>query len=89
MPLAEACDNPIDLLLTDVIMPRLGGPALAARLRAKQPELRVLYMSGYTENTIALDGVLPPGIKLLQKPFTSIQLLEMVGDVLGQPPRWT
>jgi PAS domain S-box-containing protein len=83
--LAEAHPKPINLLLTDVIMPRMGGPMLAARLRVKQPDLKVLYISGYSENTIAREGVLPRGIRLLQKPFNAEQLLEMVRCVLAHP----
>jgi PAS domain S-box-containing protein len=85
--LGEAHPEPIDLLVSDVIMPRMGGPMLAARLRVKQPDLKVLYISGYSENTIAREGVLPPGIRLLQKPFNAEQLLEMVRSVLAHTPR--
>ena len=66
------------LLLTDVVMPGLSGPNLAARLLQQNPRLRVLYMSGYSEDAAAAHGTSWGGIPLLQKPFTSSQLAERV-----------
>jgi two-component system, cell cycle sensor histidine kinase and response regulator CckA len=66
------------LLLTDVVMPGLSGPNLAARLLQQNPRLRVLYMSGYSEDAAALHGTFWGGVPLLQKPFTSSQLAERV-----------
>jgi PAS domain S-box-containing protein len=68
--------GPIDLLLTDVVMPQLGGPALAARLLAERPTLPVLYMSGYT------DGEVSPGAALIQKPFAPAELMRAVRAAL-------
>lgn len=70
--------GPIDILLTDVIMPKLRGPELAARLRSQYPELKVIYMSGYTESALVQDGVLEKNTVLLQKPFTLKKLFEAI-----------
>jgi CheY-like chemotaxis protein len=67
---AQAHDGRIHLLLTDVVMPGMDGKELAARLAKLQPEIRVLYMSGYPESVIAHKGILDPGIDYIQKPFT-------------------
>jgi signal transduction histidine kinase len=66
------------LLVTDVVMPGLSGPNLAARLMQQNPRLRVLYMSGYPEDATAVHGTFWGGIPLLQKPFTPAQLNERV-----------
>jgi PAS domain S-box-containing protein len=82
--LAAEHAGPIHLLVTDVIMPDGGGPALAARMTVARPHLRVLYVSGYTDDAIAHHGVLEPGIALLQKPFTPISLARKVREVLDR-----
>ena len=82
LAIAAAHDGPIDLLLSDVVMPRLGGPALASRLAATRGTLRVLYMSGYTEGEIVQQHVLRPGVHLIEKPFTPRQLVERVRRAL-------
>lgn len=79
---AAAHEGPIDLLLTDVIMPRMGGRELAERLLERHPGIAVVFMSGYTENAIAQHGVLEPGTVLLEKPFTPAALLRTVRSVL-------
>jgi two-component system, cell cycle sensor histidine kinase and response regulator CckA len=71
--------EPIDLLLTDVVMPDLGGPELAARLTAAQPGLKVVYMTGYAERAVA--GELAPW-PLLQKPFDVGALADTIREVL-------
>jgi PAS domain S-box-containing protein len=77
--------EPIDLLLTDVVMPGMSGPALAQRLVGRHPSLRVLYMSGYAEEAIERQGSLPAGGDLLEKPFTADQLARRVRAAIAGP----
>jgi CheY-like chemotaxis protein len=83
--------GPIHLLLTDVVMPEMSGPAVAARLATSRPDMKVLYMSGYTDGAIAHHGVLEPGVAYLPKPFTIDSLTGKVravldGDDVARPP---
>jgi two-component system cell cycle sensor histidine kinase/response regulator CckA len=73
----------VDLLLTDVVMPGMNGPSLAQRLIAERPGLRVLFMSGYVDIGLSLEG--QPDVALLNKPFQSSTLLAKVQDVLTRP----
>ena len=82
---AGSYSGPIHLLLTDVIMPRLGGPELARRLQPLRPDLRVLFMSGYTDGDISSYGSLGSETALLQKPFQPIVLARRVREVLEAP----
>jgi two-component system, cell cycle sensor histidine kinase and response regulator CckA len=77
--------GPIHLLLTDVVMPKIDGSALYNRLIRQRPELKVLYVSGYTENAIVRHGVLKPGVHFLQKPFTALTLARKAREVLDTP----
>jgi PAS domain S-box-containing protein len=74
----------IDVLLTDVVMPGASGPELTLRLVAKRPALKVVYMSGYTEEAIVHHGVINPGTLFLHKPFTSDTLGRKIAEALGQ-----
>ena len=73
-----------DLLLTDVVMPGMNGRVLAEQLLPRQPGMKVLYMSGYTDSFIAGHGVLDPRTHLLHKPFTEEVLLHKVREVLDE-----
>jgi len=80
--ICEQHNKPIDLLITDVVMPEMSGPELSARLNRLHPETRVLYMSGYTESAIFQQEILDPYIAFLQKPFTPDVLALKVREVL-------
>ncbi len=73
----------IDLLITDVVMPGLGGRELVQQLAQTRPKTKVLYLSGYTEDAIISDGTIQKGAAFLQKPFTLQSLSRKVRDVLG------
>jgi CheY-like chemotaxis protein len=76
-------EGPIDLLVTDIVMPGMSGPALAERLVAGYPDLKVLYITGYAEEAIQRQGMLPAGGALLEKPFTAQQLADSVRQALA------
>ncbi|HYI93904.1 MAG TPA: response regulator, partial [Bryobacteraceae bacterium] len=80
--IATAHSGPVQLLVSDVVMPRMSGPELAQRLRGLRPEMRVLFVSGYTDSEIVREGELEPGTDFLQKPFTREQLASKVREVL-------
>lgn len=95
----EACDgeealaiagehlDELDLLLTDVVMPRMGGKRLASALAERLPRIRVLYMSGHAEDVMERHGLLSPGIVVLEKPFSPEQLEEKLRRLLDQRER--
>ena len=72
----------IDLLLTDVVMPGMSGRVLAEALQSSRPDLRVLYMSGYTSDTVVRQGIVEGDAKFLQKPFTPTVLQDKISQVL-------
>ena len=83
MEVAEKHKGPIHLLLSDVMMPGLDGPGLAEQLRVVRPDVRVIFMSGYGDQS----SVLLDGCPFVQKPFLPIALLERVLDTLAQSPK--
>jgi PAS domain S-box-containing protein len=75
-------DVRIDVMLTDVVMPGMGGRRVAEVIRVTRPELKVVYMSGYTDSAIVDHGILEPGVTFVQKPFATETLLRRVREVL-------
>jgi len=86
MEIAARHEGEIDLLLTDVVMPRITGPELAARVAESRPRTRVLYMSGYVGDATIESVCYEPGVPLLEKPFTPDALLSHVRKALEGPP---
>jgi PAS domain S-box-containing protein len=80
--LFEEHQNEIDMLLTDVVMPFMSGPTLAELLLRKKPQLKVLYMSGHTDNRLSLQNILEKGVHFLPKPFASDALIKKVRETL-------
>jgi PAS domain S-box-containing protein len=85
--LCEKHAGPIDLLVTDVVMPQMSGPELAKRLAVTRASMKVLCMSGYTDDSIVRHGVLESGMAFLQKPFTPESLTRKAREVLDAAPR--
>jgi PAS domain S-box-containing protein len=86
LELAEGHAGPIHLLLTDVVMPRMNGRELARKIKALRPDVRILYMSGYSEDAIAHRGVLEAGAALITKPFTQESLARKLREALSSLP---
>ena len=86
LTLVQAHSDPIHLLVTDVVMPEMHGPVLARALSVLQPAMKVLYVSGYSENDISDQGVVEPGLDVLQKPFTQEVLTRKVREILDGSP---
>ena len=82
LDLAGQMRHPIDVLVTDVVMPQMGGEQLAVRMLSERPTLKVLFISGYTDLAVLQHGTLVPGTALLQKPFTPGQLVHRVRELL-------
>lgn len=87
LSLCERHPEPFHLLLTDVVMPQMNGRELADRLTPLWPDMKVVYMSGYTENAIVHHGVLEPNVFFIQKPFRVKTLLEKIREILTESPR--
>jgi hypothetical protein len=86
LEIASEHDGEIQLLITDVVMPHLSGRELATRVSARRPRLKVLYISGYTDDSIFRHGVLEGGMAFLQKPFNLKALAAKVREVLEGVP---
>jgi PAS domain S-box-containing protein len=82
MPLIDRYEGPIDILVSDVVMPGMNGPELAARFLSKRPGTPVLYLSGYTGKALAIRGVLPAEVNLLRKPVRASDLARTVRKLL-------
>ena len=76
-------DGPIHLLLTDVVMPQMSGPAVAEKVSAVRPGIKVIYMSGYTDDAVLHHGVLSEDMPFIQKPFSPLALRKKIREVLG------
>jgi signal transduction histidine kinase/CheY-like chemotaxis protein len=81
-PSALASDGPIDLLLTDVVLPGMNGRQLSDAMKARQPDLKVLFMTGYSRNAIVHQGRLDPGVELIQKPLSQGVLAAKIRSIL-------
>lgn len=81
----ERHGKPVDLLLTDVVMPGMSGRELAQKIVGKKMARRFLFVSGYTDDAIVQHGVLEPGLAFLYKPFTPDALLRKLREVLDGP----
>ena len=83
MAVIEKGEIPIDLLLTDVVMPTMGGRELSERVLRLRPQLRILYMSGYPEDVVGSNGVTPGELSFIAKPFQPADLVAKVRQVLA------
>jgi len=83
--IADRDSGPIDLLLADVVLPRINGFAVAERIKMTRPTLRVVYMSGYGESVIAQHGLIQEGLPLVRKPFAPQDLIAKVQETLARP----
>ena len=80
-------DSPIRLVITDVIMPQMSGQDLARAVASTAQGVKVLFTSGYSDDTIAPHGVLRPGVRFLRKPYTQADLVGKVREILDEPQR--
>ena len=85
LSLATQHTGPIDVLITDVVMPNMGGREVADHIQKLYPDVRILYISGYTDDAIVRHGVLTERANFLQKPFTPMLLSLKVREVLDSP----
>jgi YesN/AraC family two-component response regulator len=83
--MVEKQESPVDLLITDVVMPSMNGKELAEYLQSVYPSLKVLFMSGYTSDVVAGHGILEKGFYFIQKPFSGGELAVKTREILGEP----
>ncbi|MCC6155584.1 MAG: response regulator, partial [Candidatus Hydrogenedentes bacterium] len=76
--------GPLHLVVTDVVMPNLGGPAMAEQLRARFPAVKVLFTSGYTDDAVIRHGLLNANVPFLQKPYSPLTLATRVRQLLDE-----
>jgi two-component system, cell cycle sensor histidine kinase and response regulator CckA len=81
-----ACDGAIDLVVTDLVMPTMGGREMAELLLANRPLTRVLFVSGFTDDDVVRRGIIAPGTSYLQKPFAPAALVAKIGEMLRGAP---
>jgi signal transduction histidine kinase/CheY-like chemotaxis protein len=79
---SDSYDGPVDLLLTDVVMPGMNGKQLAEALRIKRPGIKMLFMSGHAHDVLSTQGMLEPGVAMIHKPFRTVALARQVRQVL-------
>jgi two-component system cell cycle sensor histidine kinase/response regulator CckA len=84
LQIAKDHSDPIDILVTDLVMPRMNGRELAERISLERPSLKILFTSGYTDDAVVRHGILQEGVAFLQKPFAPGTLAQKVRDVLDQ-----
>jgi len=83
LAVARVASETIDLLLTDIVMPRMNGLELARELRISRPAIRTLFMSGYTDSNVVGQDMIEANMPFLQKPFAAAELYRKVQEVLG------
>jgi len=84
LALSEQHQGPIDLLITDVVMPQMSGRELTERLKALRPDMKILFMSGYTDDAVVRHGVLAAEVEFLSKPFSPSMLVSKVRQMLDK-----
>jgi CheY-like chemotaxis protein len=89
LEVAAAHQGAIQILVTDVVMPRLSGRELASRMAAQRPNIKILFISGYTDDSIFRHGVLEGGVAYLQKPFNLKAIAQKIREVLDGTPAST
>jgi two-component system cell cycle sensor histidine kinase/response regulator CckA len=82
LQICQQCEGQIELVLTDLVMPQMSGPALTEKLKELYPGIRIVYTSGYADDAIVRHGHLDPGMPFIQKPFSPNNLLQKVREVL-------